>query len=104
MISSHMAMSTMNGRAWQLADEAVTRAGELRVGVTTLENGARVIDAGIGVPGGYGAGLLLAELCMGGLGHISYAPVTIDGGSWAGVQVWTDHPAEACMASQYAGW
>jgi methenyltetrahydromethanopterin cyclohydrolase len=22
----------------------------------------------------------------------------------AGVQVWTDHPAESCMASQYAGW
>jgi methenyltetrahydromethanopterin cyclohydrolase len=48
--------------------------------------------------------VLLAELCMGGLGHISYAPVTIAGESWAGVQVWTDHPSAACMASQYAGW
>jgi methenyltetrahydromethanopterin cyclohydrolase len=94
----------LNGRAWQLADVAVTRAGELRLGVTTLENGARVIDAGIAVRGGYGAGLLLAELCMGGFGHVAYAPVTIDGESWAGVHVWTDHPAEACMASQYAGW
>jgi methenyltetrahydromethanopterin cyclohydrolase len=104
MIEPAMTTLEMNSRAWQLADVAAARAGELRLVVSTLENGARVIDAGIGAPGGYGAGLLLAELCMGGLGHVSYAPVTIDGESWAGVQVWTDHPAEACMASQYAGW
>jgi len=30
--------------------------------------------------------------------------MTIDGESWPAVHVWTDHPAEACMASQYAGW
>ena len=47
---------------------------------------------------------MLAELCMGGLGHVSYAPLTIAGESWSGVQVWTDHPAASCMASQYAGW
>jgi methenyltetrahydromethanopterin cyclohydrolase len=28
----------------------------------------------------------------------------IGGESWSGVQVRTDHPAMACMASQYAGW
>jgi methenyltetrahydromethanopterin cyclohydrolase len=31
-------------------------------------------------------------------------PLAIAGESWPGVQVWTDHPATACMASQYAGW
>jgi methenyltetrahydromethanopterin cyclohydrolase len=30
--------------------------------------------------------------------------VTIAGESWNGLQVWTDHPSVACMASQYAGW
>ena len=34
----------------------------------------------------------------------TFAPLTIAGQSWTGVQVWTDHPAVACMASQYAGW
>ena len=29
---------------------------------------------------------------------------SIGGESFAGVQVWTDHPAASCMASQYAGW
>jgi methenyltetrahydromethanopterin cyclohydrolase len=62
------------------------------------------MDAGSSVAGGFAAGLALADLCMGGLGHIAFAPVTIGGEAWPGVNVWTDHPAEACMASQYAGW
>ena len=33
-----------------------------------------------------------------------HVPLTIGGEPWPGVQVWTDHPAIACMASQYAGW
>jgi methenyltetrahydromethanopterin cyclohydrolase len=41
---------------------------------------------------------------MGGLGNVSFAPLQIGGRSHAGLIVWTDHPAVACMASQYAGW
>jgi methenyltetrahydromethanopterin cyclohydrolase len=94
----------MNELAWARADACVASADQLRVAVHTLACGARVIDAGVEVPGGLGAGLALAELCLGGLGHVSLAPIVIDGESWAGLQVWTDHPAHACMASQYAGW
>jgi methenyltetrahydromethanopterin cyclohydrolase len=94
----------MNQRASALADAYIGRADELRIAVHTLSNGARVIDAGSNVSGGYGAGLALAELCMGGLGRVTFAPVTIGGAAWPGVNVWTDHPAVACMASQYAGW
>jgi methenyltetrahydromethanopterin cyclohydrolase len=94
----------MNERAWALADGAVERAAELRIASHTLGNGARVLDLGVGVDGGLAAGRLLTELCMGGLGHVEFVPLTIDGESWPGVQVWTDHPAVACMASQYAGW
>jgi methenyltetrahydromethanopterin cyclohydrolase len=94
----------MNGRATLLVAEYVQRAAELRIGVQTLPSGARVVDAGVNVPGGLGAGLALAALCMGGLGHIEFASLTIGGEEWPGVTVWTDHPAESCMASQYAGW
>jgi methenyltetrahydromethanopterin cyclohydrolase len=94
----------MNERAWALADQYVARAAELRLGVQQLPGGARVLDAGVNVPGGFAAGLALAELCMGGLGHVEAASLTIGGETWPGVRVWTDHPAEACMASQYAGW
>src|SRR5436190_17750185 len=94
----------MNERAWALADRVVERAADLRIAVHTLANGARVVDAGADVPGGFAAGIALAELCMGGLGHVAFAPLTIGGEAWPGVQVWTDHAAESCMASQYAGW
>jgi methenyltetrahydromethanopterin cyclohydrolase len=94
----------MNERAWALADSCVERADELRVAARTLAGGARVIDAGVNLPGGLAAGLALAELCMGGLGQVEYVPLVIGGETWQGVQVWTDHPAECCMASQYAGW
>lgn len=94
----------LNERAWRIADDMVARAELLRVTVRTLECGARVIDAGIEAPGGLGAGLALAELCMGGLGHVSIGRVLIGAQSYTGVQVWTDHPAVSCMASQYAGW
>src|SRR5216117_925981 len=79
-------------------------ADAMRVAVRTLPSGARVIDAGIDAPGGYGAGLALAEICMGGVGDVAYAPVVIGDDTWPGVRVWTDHPAVSCMASQYAGW
>src|SRR5688572_17727469 len=94
----------MNERASLLADAYIQRAAELRIAVQTLSTGARVVDAGVNVPGGFAAGLALADLCMGGLGHIGFTSLTIDGEAWPGVNVWTDHPAEACMASQYAGW
>src|SRR5213083_2867112 len=94
----------MNERASVLADRYIQRAAELRIAAQTLSTGARVVDAGVNVPGGFAAGLALAELCMGGLGHIEFASLMIGGEAWPGVNVWTDHPAESCMASQYAGW
>jgi methenyltetrahydromethanopterin cyclohydrolase len=80
------------------------RASDLHIAVHLLASGSRVVDAGANVQGGFAAGLALTELCMGGLGHVQFAPVTIGGEAWPGVHVWTDHPAESCMASQYAGW
>ena len=94
----------MNDRAWALCDWAAANAAELRTDVHALESGARVLDAGVTASGGLAAGRTLAEICMGGLGHVTFVPLSIGGESWSGVHVWTDHPAASCMASQYAGW
>ena len=94
----------LNERAWRIADLMAANADTMRVAAHQLPEGARVIDAGIDVPGGYAAGAALAEICMGGLGDVEYAPLVIGGDTWPGVRVWTDHPAVSCMASQYAGW
>ena len=94
----------LNEHACAMADDIIARAAELRVASSILANGARVIDAGISVRGGYAAGRALSEICMGGLGHVQLQTVAIGGTMFPGVQVWTDHPAISCMASQYAGW
>jgi methenyltetrahydromethanopterin cyclohydrolase len=104
MASDSMTAIGLNERAWKIADDLAARADELRIAVQTLPSGARVLDAGVHVRGGYGAGIGLAELCMGGLGHIAFTQLEIGGTPYPGVEVWTDHPAVSCMASQYAGW
>jgi methenyltetrahydromethanopterin cyclohydrolase len=95
---------TLNVRAALIADRMAFHAAEYGVVVHTLSSGARVIDAGVAAPGGLAAGQAMAHACMGGLGHTSFTPLSIGEDSYQGVQVWTDHPAIACMASQYAGW
>ena len=49
-------------------------------------------------------GFCWREICMGGLGNVTYSPIQVGGEAWPGLTVWTDHPAVSCMASQYAGW
>jgi methenyltetrahydromethanopterin cyclohydrolase len=67
----------MNELAWEIAERMAGQEDRLRVKLSTLPAGARVIDAGVEVPGGFGAGLVLSEICMGGLGTISYTPLHI---------------------------
>jgi methenyltetrahydromethanopterin cyclohydrolase len=94
----------MNEAAGEMADSMAEQADLLRIRVTRLPGGARIIDAGVEVDGGIEAGLGLAEICMGGLGNITPTPVQIGATSYPGLLVWTDHPAVSCMAAQYAGW
>jgi methenyltetrahydromethanopterin cyclohydrolase len=94
----------MNDLALEIADRMAEQEERLRVRVSTLPGGARVIDAGVEVAGGFDAGLALSQICMGGLGNVAYTPLAIGGQTRPGLTVWTDHPAVACMASQYAGW
>jgi methenyltetrahydromethanopterin cyclohydrolase len=95
---------SLNERARELADRLAAEGDALRIAVRKLGDGARVIDCGSAVPGGLEAGRRFAEITMAGLGTITFAPVVIDGRWLPGLTVVTDHPALACLASQYAGW
>jgi methenyltetrahydromethanopterin cyclohydrolase len=99
-----MTSLNMNERARDLADVMAGDPAGLRIAEHLLAGGARVIDAGVAAMGGYNAGLLLSEICMGGLGDVEYCSIQLGGETWPSVQVRTDFPAQACMASQYAGW
>lgn len=74
--------------------------------VTTLENGATVLDLGQEAPGGWVAGRYYSLITMGGLGEFSYEtfPRPIDGVYLPAVRVMVDFPQIACTASQIAGW
>jgi methenyltetrahydromethanopterin cyclohydrolase len=95
---------SLNDRAQELADRLAAEADALRVTVTTLPSGTRLIDCGSAVPGGLEAGRRFAQICMAGLGEISFAPLVLEGRWLPGLTVVTDRPALACLASQYAGW
>jgi methenyltetrahydromethanopterin cyclohydrolase len=95
---------SLNQRARELADRLADEADALRVAVRTLSDGARVVDCGSAVPGGLEAGRRFAEITMGGLGSVAFAPIVLDGRWLPGLTVVTDHPALACLGSQYAGW
>ena len=94
---------TLNERANVVADELERNASRLRVSVSRVA-GARVIDCGGGITGSLAAGLLMSRACLADLGEVGYVPCPIAEVGGPAVQVTTDDPVRACLASQYAGW
>jgi len=94
---------TLNDRACRIADELEAEAEGYRVAVSKVA-GARVIDCGGAVPAGLAAGRLLARVCLADLADVAFVPSPFDGLPGPAVQVTTDDPVRACLASQYAGW
>ena len=94
----------VNAGAQALVADMLARHVALRLGVSKGAQGETLVDAGARHPGGIAAGLLLAQVCLGGLGDVALVP----GGSpvrwpWR-VVVRSSHPVVACLGSQYAGW
>jgi methenyltetrahydromethanopterin cyclohydrolase len=87
-----------------LVNRLIEDAGRYRVAVSRGPLGASLVDAGANVLGGIEAGLLIAEICMGGLGTVGLrAGRADDDWPWA-IQVRSSQPVIACLGSQYAGW
>jgi methenyltetrahydromethanopterin cyclohydrolase len=87
-----------------LADHLAANAATLRLAVRTGLDGARLLDCGIEAEGGLNAGLGLARVCLAGLAEVTLVPGTLADLPCPTIQVATDQPVAACMASQYAGW
>ena len=94
---------TLNERANRVADELERTADRHRVQVSRV-GGARVIDCGGAVTGGLAAGLAMARVCLADLADVTYVPCPLAEVGGPAVQVMTDDPVRACLASQYAGW
>ncbi len=102
-------MISVNRAAAALVEQMAAQADVLGITVSRLPGGARLLDCGVAAPGGLQAGKYLAEVCMGGLGQVTFLPLAFgaDEGPafWLpGLGVAVDQPAIGCMAAQYAGW
>lgn len=94
----------LNERALGAVETLVGRHAEHRVEVHEVEGGGRVVDCGVAAPGGLGAGRELARICLADLADVALVPGEVEGRPCPVVQVVTDAPVAACLASQYAGW
>lgn len=97
-------MVSVNRRAAAIVEQMVADAQALRIEVLRLKNGTQVIDCGVKTEGGFGAGKAVAEICLGGLGEVSFSLMELDDLALPVVNVAVDLPVISCMASQYAGW
>lgn len=99
-----MPTPSLNALTEPLVEYLVSNAASLRLAVSKLDNGCRIIDAGINVPGGLEAGRIIAEICMGGLGTVKLrASTNFRNWSWH-LDVHSTNPVLSCLGSQYAGW
>lgn len=94
----------LNRSAHDCFVQAGRRSQELRIAASQLACGAQLLDFGVSAHGGLAAGVQLANICMAGQACVELS--SGDRSVWAGtwIQVATDHPLDACMYSQYAGW
>lgn len=94
---------SVNELAMSYVRQLLERSAELQVKVEKVA-GATLIDCGIKCPGSRQAGILFSKACLGGLAEVNLTWHSFGQLRLPAVEVYTDFPRQACMASQYAGW
>ncbi|MEQ1825030.1 MAG: methenyltetrahydromethanopterin cyclohydrolase [Pirellula sp.] len=94
----------LNQQAFEMCSTAADNSHALRIVGHRTALGSHILDFGVAVPGGIEAGIVLAGVCMSRRAEIAVHPANYSVGPWPQIQVATDDPVHACMASQYAGW
>ena len=87
-----------------LVQKLCNEAEKYNVTMEKSESGATLIDAGINADGGFFAGEIVTEICLGGYGKAKVTPIQYGDTVLPSVFVITDHPALSTLASQFAGW
>jgi len=95
---------SVNRLAWKLLEELRENPEFYGVRVEKTSFGATVVDAGIAAKGGFEAGKVITEICMGGCGKAEITYRQYGELELPSIFVYTDHPAIATLGSQLAGW
>lgn len=97
-------MVSINREAMKTVRRILEAPEALGVEVSRLACGATVIDMGQTASGGWLAGKYYTLITLGGLAEVSYEPFAVGDRVLSAVRVMIDHPQQACIASQIAGW
>lgn len=95
---------SVNRLAWKLLEKLCEESDSYGVRAEETSRGTRIVDAGIRVRGGFQAGKIIAEICMGGCGRAEITYRKYGALELLSIFVRTDHPVIATLGSQYAGW
>ena len=94
----------LNLSALSLINNLCSESKKYGVTVEKTSSGATLIDAGIDAKGGFLAGKIVTEICLGGYGQAKLLPMQFGDVVLPSIYVQTDFPAIATLASQFAGW
>ena len=97
-------MLSVNELALEIFENLAEYAEEFNAAYHELDNGARIVDCGVSVRGGYAAGRAFTEICMGGLGEVNFRTGHIKDFPNPFIDVFTDFPSVSCLGAQKAGW
>jgi methenyltetrahydromethanopterin cyclohydrolase len=95
---------SVNRLASKLSERLLANPAYFGVNVQKMNCGTIVIDAGAEAKGGFEAGRLITEICMGGCGKARITRGKYGELELPSILVQTDHPVIATLGSQYAGW
>jgi methenyltetrahydromethanopterin cyclohydrolase len=95
---------SVNRLAWRLLDKLMEKADLYGVKVEKTDSGSTIIDAGVNVRGGFQAGRIITEICMGGCGKAELTCRKYGDLDLPSIHIYSDHPVIATLGSQYAGW
>jgi len=95
---------SVNRLAWKLLEKLCEKADFYEVKVERTASGTTVVDAGINAKGGFEAGKIITEICMGGCGKARITNRKYGELELPAIFVYTDHPTISTLGSQFAGW
>mgnify|MGYP001455361941 CR=1 FL=1 len=95
---------SINEKTNKLVNYLVQEEEKLGIEVSNGPFDCKIIDAGVKTKGSVEAGLIISEICLGGLGKTSLIPYNNIEISAYAVNVFAAEPVLSCLGSQYAGW
>lgn len=95
---------SVNKLAWKLLEKMCADSAIYGVKIVKSALGVTIIDAGVNAKGGFQAGKIITEICMGGCAKAEIFYERYGELELPAISIYTDHPAIATLGSQFAGW